>query len=188
MHLREDARSKKRAFCVAQFVPSWRRWGGVFQVLMRVGGRPRAAEAAEQGRGRKDGTGHPPRPCRVRAADCARQFRRRGRRNRIEQLNATVRLMSRDLGNIACRVADLEAIADQERRLQSFQKGDRRSKDAKLDELLRGCRDLKARLDRDRGTNGRRLSRPNNSLRGCQSQNWASWTDFGMRQRAWSAR
>ncbi len=71
--------------------------------------------------------------------------------NRIEQLNATVRLMSRDLGNIACRVADLEAIADQERRLQSFQKGDRRSKDAKLDELLRGCRDLKARLDRIEG-------------------------------------
>lgn len=71
--------------------------------------------------------------------------------NRIEQLNATVRLMSRDLGHIAGKVADLEAIADQERRLQAFQKGDRRSKDVKLDELLRGCRDLKARLDRIEG-------------------------------------
>lgn len=68
--------------------------------------------------------------------------------NKIEQLQATLRLMSRDLGDMASKVADLQAFADQERRLQTFQKGDRRWKDARQDELVRGYRDLKARLDR----------------------------------------
>jgi len=68
--------------------------------------------------------------------------------NRIEQLQATVRLMARDLGSVATEVADLKAAAEQEQRLHSFQKGERRSKEVKLDEVLRGCRDLKARLDR----------------------------------------
>lgn len=68
--------------------------------------------------------------------------------NKIEQLQATLRLMSRDLGDMATKVADLEAFADQERRLQTFQKGERRSKETRLEETVRGCRDLKARLDR----------------------------------------
>lgn len=68
--------------------------------------------------------------------------------SKIEQLQATIRLMARDLGDIASKVADLQSTSDQERRWQTFQKGERRSKEVKLEELLRGCRDLKARLDR----------------------------------------
>lgn len=68
--------------------------------------------------------------------------------SKIEQLQATMRLMSRDLAQIAGAVADLQQTADQEKRWQTFQLGEKRSRDTKLDELLRGCRDLKARLDR----------------------------------------
>jgi hypothetical protein len=68
--------------------------------------------------------------------------------SKIEQLQATIRLMSRDLGAVATKVADLQSTAEQEQRWQTFQKSERRSKEIKLEELLRGCRDLKARLDR----------------------------------------
>lgn len=67
---------------------------------------------------------------------------------KIEQLQATIRLMSRDLGDVASRVADLQSTAEQDQRWQSFQKNEQRSKEVKLEELLRGCRDLKARMDR----------------------------------------
>jgi chromosome segregation ATPase len=68
--------------------------------------------------------------------------------NKIEQLQATIRLMSRDLGDVATKVADLRQVADQDQRWDAFQKGERRSKEMKLEELVRGYRDLKARLDR----------------------------------------
>lgn len=68
--------------------------------------------------------------------------------SKIEQMQAAIRLMSRDLGAVATKVADLQSTAEQEQRWQTFQKSERRSKEVKLEELLRGCRDLKARLDR----------------------------------------
>lgn len=68
--------------------------------------------------------------------------------SKIEQLQATMRLMSRDLAQLAAKVADLQQAAEQDQRWQSFQMSEKRSKETKLDELLRGCRDLKGRLDR----------------------------------------
>ena len=68
--------------------------------------------------------------------------------SKMEQLQATVRLMSRDLGQLASKVAELQEASAQEQRWQTFQHGEKRSKQAKLEELLRGCRDLKARLDK----------------------------------------
>lgn len=68
--------------------------------------------------------------------------------SKIEQLQATIRLMSRDLGAVAGKVADLQAVAEQEQRWRAFQKNEKRSQEVKLDELVRGCRDIKARLDR----------------------------------------
>ncbi|MEO8422270.1 MAG: hypothetical protein ABI457_13865 [Hyphomicrobium sp.] len=67
---------------------------------------------------------------------------------KIEQLQATMRLMSRDLGQLASKVTELQEKSDQGQRWHSFQQGEKRSKEAKLDELLRGCRDLKSRLDK----------------------------------------
>ncbi len=68
--------------------------------------------------------------------------------SKIEQLQATIRLMSRDLGQLAGKVAELQQTAEQDQRWQTFQKTEKRSKEAKLEELLRSCRDLKGRLDR----------------------------------------
>ena len=67
---------------------------------------------------------------------------------KIEQLQATLRLMSRDLSQVAGKVAHLESSSEQEQRWQTFQTSEKRSKEMKLDELVRGYRDLKARLDR----------------------------------------
>jgi DNA repair exonuclease SbcCD ATPase subunit len=67
---------------------------------------------------------------------------------KIEQLQATLRLMSRDLSQVAGKVANLESSSEQEQRWQTFQTSEKRSKEAKLEELVRGLRDLKARLDR----------------------------------------
>jgi hypothetical protein len=74
---------------------------------------------------------------------------------KIEQLQATVRLMSRDLGQLASKVAQLQEASEQDQRWQAFQQNEKRSKQSKLDELLRGCRDLKSRLDKiEQGTGG----------------------------------
>jgi hypothetical protein len=67
---------------------------------------------------------------------------------KIEQLQATVRLMSRDLGQLASKVTQLQEASEQDQRWQAFQHNEKRSKQSKLDELLRGCRDLKSRLDK----------------------------------------
>ena len=68
--------------------------------------------------------------------------------SKIEQLQATLRLMSRDLGQLATKVGDLQEASAQEHRWHTYQQSEKRSKQAQLEELLRGCRDLKARLDK----------------------------------------
>jgi hypothetical protein len=68
--------------------------------------------------------------------------------SKMEQLQATMRLMSRDVTQLATKVGELHDAAEQDQRWQTFQRGEKRGKEAKLDELLRGSRDLKARLDR----------------------------------------
>lgn len=68
--------------------------------------------------------------------------------NKIEQVQATLRLLSRDVGELSSKVAELQATAAQDHRWSAFKHSEERSKEAKLDETLRCCRDLKARLDR----------------------------------------
>ena len=68
--------------------------------------------------------------------------------SKIEQLQATVRLMSRDLGQLASKVGELQEAAAQDQRWYTYQQSEKRSKQTQLEELLRGCRDLKARLDK----------------------------------------
>ena len=53
-----------------------------------------------------------------------------------------------ELGQLASKVAELQEKSDQGQRWHRFQLGEKRSKESKLDELLRGCRDLKSRLDK----------------------------------------
>jgi hypothetical protein len=68
--------------------------------------------------------------------------------SRLERLEARMRLLSRDLGEVSSTVDDVKAVAAQEHRWHAYVHGEKRSKDIKHDELLRTCRDLKSRLDK----------------------------------------
>lgn len=67
---------------------------------------------------------------------------------KLEQLQATVRLLTRDIDQLVDKVAELEGVADQDKRWYRFQQSERRTREAKLDEMLNRWRDLKARLDK----------------------------------------
>lgn len=67
---------------------------------------------------------------------------------RIEQLQATMRLLARDVDEVADKVAVLEAGANQEKRWLALQQSEKRVRESKLDEMLRRFQELKARLDK----------------------------------------
>ena len=67
---------------------------------------------------------------------------------KIEQLQAAVRLLSREVGELGGKLAEVQEIAGQDHRLYTFQQNEKQGRDSKLDEAVRTCRDLKARLDR----------------------------------------
>jgi hypothetical protein len=71
--------------------------------------------------------------------------------SKIEQMQATIRLLTRDVGELAGKVAGLQDTTDQEHRWYAFQQSERRTREARLEEMVRCCRDLKARLDRIEG-------------------------------------
>ena len=73
---------------------------------------------------------------------------------KIDQLQATARLLTRDVGQLAGKVAEMQEIAGQDHRLHAFQQNEKRSRDDKLDEMVRSFRDLKARLDRMEARSG----------------------------------
>ena len=68
--------------------------------------------------------------------------------NKIEQLQASMRLLAREVGELTKKVGDVQEVAQQEHRWHAYQESERRSREAKFDELLRSYRDVKARLDR----------------------------------------
>jgi hypothetical protein len=68
--------------------------------------------------------------------------------NKIEQLQATIRLLARDIDQLSGKVGELEHGANQDHRWHAFQQGEKRAREAKLDEMQRRFRELKARLDR----------------------------------------
>lgn len=70
---------------------------------------------------------------------------------KIDQMQAAMRLIARDVADLSAKMAALQTVTDQEQRRYSFQQGEKRTREGKLEELLRGCRDLKARLDRIEG-------------------------------------
>jgi len=67
---------------------------------------------------------------------------------KIEQMQASIRLLARDVSELSVRVGTLQDGASQDHRWRAFQESERRARESKFDELLRSCRDLKARLDR----------------------------------------
>jgi hypothetical protein len=73
---------------------------------------------------------------------------------KLEQLQASVRLLTRDVGQLAGKVAELQEVASQENRAYLYQQNEKRSREGKLDEMVRSFRDLKARLDRMEARSG----------------------------------
>jgi hypothetical protein len=67
---------------------------------------------------------------------------------KIDQLQATIRLLARDVDALAGKVGELEHGANQEQRWYAFQQSEKRAREAKLDEMQRRFREIKARLDR----------------------------------------
>lgn len=66
----------------------------------------------------------------------------------IEQLQATLRLLSRDVGRLSAKVTEVERTTDQDHRWLAFERSEKHVKQTKLEDAVRCCRDLKARLDR----------------------------------------
>jgi hypothetical protein len=74
---------------------------------------------------------------------------------KIDQLQGTVQLLVRDVNALVAKVSGLEDVSDVEHRWYAFQQNAKSAREAKLDEMLRRCQDLKARLDRmDARSNG----------------------------------
>jgi predicted RNase H-like nuclease (RuvC/YqgF family) len=67
---------------------------------------------------------------------------------KLEQLQAANRLLSREVADLTAKVSQMQEIAGQDHRLHAFDQQERRGRDGKLEELARGFRDLKARIDR----------------------------------------
>jgi hypothetical protein len=68
--------------------------------------------------------------------------------NKIEQMQASLRLLTREVGELSKAVGDMKSAADQDHRWHAYQENDRKARSAKFEEVLRVCRDLKSRLDR----------------------------------------
>ena len=75
----------------------------------------------------------------------------------LDQLQASILVLQRAVADLAGRravddLADrltkIEEVAGQDHRLHAFLQVQQRARDDKLDEVVRMCRDLKARLDR----------------------------------------
>jgi chromosome segregation ATPase len=73
---------------------------------------------------------------------------------KIDQLQATVRLLTRDVGELVGKVEALQEACALEDRWYAFHQSENRSKESKLDEMVRSFRDLKARLDRIEARSG----------------------------------
>jgi hypothetical protein len=67
---------------------------------------------------------------------------------KIEGLQAAVERLTRGFEGLTNKVAKLEDACALEDRWYAFHQGEKRAKESKLDETVRYCRDLKARLDR----------------------------------------
>jgi hypothetical protein len=67
---------------------------------------------------------------------------------KLDQIQASQRLLAREVSELASRLVAVQEVAGQDHRLYTFQQSEYRVKEAKLEDVARLCRDLKARLDR----------------------------------------
>lgn len=75
--------------------------------------------------------------------------------SQIEALQASLRLLSRDVGRLTDKMGEIERTADQDHRWLAFERSEKKAKQVKLEDVVRSCRELKARLDRIEANNNR---------------------------------
>ncbi len=73
---------------------------------------------------------------------------------KLEQLQANDRLLSRDVRELTDKLAELQEAVGQDHRWHVLQQHEKRSRENKLDEVVRSCRNLKGRLDRIEARSG----------------------------------
>jgi len=73
---------------------------------------------------------------------------------KLEQLQANDRLLSRDVRELTDKLAELQEAVGQDHRWHVLQQNEKRSRESKLDEVVRSFRDLKGRLDRIEARSG----------------------------------
>jgi len=67
---------------------------------------------------------------------------------KIDQLQASFRILTREVAELVDKVTALQDAARQDNRWHAFLQSGKRTRKDKLDETLRACRDLKTRLDK----------------------------------------
>jgi hypothetical protein len=68
--------------------------------------------------------------------------------SKIETLSDSMRTVARDIDVLTSKLATLQDRADQQHRWYGFAKSAQQVREAKLEECLRHCRDLKGRIDK----------------------------------------
>ena len=71
---------------------------------------------------------------------------------KLEQLQAIVARVEREVDETRALYSELSEKAEQNHRFYAFQQNEKRMKELRLDELLRSCKEIKQRLDRIEGT------------------------------------
>jgi hypothetical protein len=67
---------------------------------------------------------------------------------KLDQLQASHRVLAREVADLVSRVTKIEEVAGQDHRVHAFHQSHQRAKEDSIDDVARVCRDLKARLDR----------------------------------------
>lgn len=83
---------------------------------------------------------------------------------KLDRLQAMVSSLETETRDSKRALSDLTETADRARRMQAFEESLRNSRDYKIDEMLRCCRDLKARLDHIEGKRANYASLPYNTF------------------------
>lgn len=83
---------------------------------------------------------------------------------KLDRLQAMVSSLEVDTRDSKRVLSDLTDTADRARRMQAFEESLRNAREYKIDEMLRCCRDMKARLDHIEGKRATYMALPHNTF------------------------
>jgi chromosome segregation ATPase len=83
---------------------------------------------------------------------------------KLDRLQAMVASLDHETRESKKALSELSDVADRGRRLQAFEESLRNAREYKIDEMLRSCRELKARLDHLEGNRAKYMAMPYNTM------------------------